>query len=32
MKSHHKYKLITPVKNIVDTEIIGEGVLDSKQF
>ena len=30
IKSHHEYKLITPVKNI-DIEIIGEGMLDTKQ-
>ena len=32
IKSHHKYKSITPVKNIVDIKIIEEGMLDSKQF
>ena len=32
IKSHHKCKLITPVKNIIDIEIIEEWMLDSKQF
>ena len=32
IKYHHKCKLIKPVKNIIDIEIIMEGMLDSKQF